>query len=111
MMEALVMELVVDVMAPCRHPSVSWLPLEPPTMPPPRLWLLLLRFQPRPRPQLQQSSSQNWPAAPAAAVQPLWLAERITTRNSPLESSANSSGLGAPTGSVRLSLLTATSSS
>ena len=41
MMEALVMELVVAVMAPCRHPSVSWLPLVPPTLPPPRLFLLL----------------------------------------------------------------------
>ena len=40
-MEALVMELVVAVMAPCRHPSVSWLPLEPPTLPPPPLFLLL----------------------------------------------------------------------
>ena len=40
-MEALVMELVVDVMAPCRHPSVSWLPLVPPTLPSPRLFLLL----------------------------------------------------------------------
>ena len=44
-MEALVMELVVDVMAPCRHPSVSWLLLEPPPLPP-RLCLLLLPPQP-----------------------------------------------------------------
>ena len=41
MMELLVMELVVDVMVPCRHPSVSWLPLAPPTLPPPRLFLPL----------------------------------------------------------------------
>ena len=40
-MEAAVMELVVAVMALCRHPSVSWLPLEPPTLPSPRLFLLL----------------------------------------------------------------------
>ena len=41
MMQAAVMEVVVAVMAPCRHPSVSWLPLEPPTLPSPRLCLLL----------------------------------------------------------------------
>ena len=41
MMQAAVMEVVVAVMAPCRHPSVSWLPLEPPTLPSPRLFLLL----------------------------------------------------------------------
>ena len=40
-MEAAVMEVLVAVMAPCRHPSVSWLPLEPPTLPPPPLFLLL----------------------------------------------------------------------
>ena len=44
-MEAAVMELVVAVMALCRHPSVSWLPLEPPPLLP-RLCLLLLPLQP-----------------------------------------------------------------
>ena len=41
MMEAPVMELVVAVMAPCRHLCVSWLPLEQPTLPPAPLFLLL----------------------------------------------------------------------
>ena len=45
MMQAAVMEVVVAVMAPCRHPSVSWLPLELPPLPP-RLCLLLLPPQP-----------------------------------------------------------------
>ena len=45
MMQAAVMEVVVAVMAPCRHPSVSWLPLEPPPLRP-RLCLLLLPPQP-----------------------------------------------------------------
>ena len=40
-MEAPVMELVVAVMAPCRHLCVSWLPLEQPTLPPAPLFLLL----------------------------------------------------------------------
>ena len=40
-MQVVVMEVAVAVMAPYRHPSVSWLPLEPPPLPP-RLCLLLL---------------------------------------------------------------------
>jgi hypothetical protein len=44
-MEVVVMQVPVAVMALCRHPSVSWLPLEPPPLPP-RLCLLLLPSQP-----------------------------------------------------------------
>ena len=44
-MEVVVMQVPVAVMALCRHPSVSWLPLEPPPLRP-RLCLLLLPPQP-----------------------------------------------------------------
>ena len=75
-MEVPVMQVVVAATAPCPHPSVSWLPLEPPYLPP-RLCLLLLPLQLlRFRPQPQQSSSRNPPAVPGAAVQPLLRADR-----------------------------------
>lgn len=44
-MEVVVMQVPVAVMALCRHPSVSWLPLEPRPLPS-RLCLLLLPPQP-----------------------------------------------------------------